>query len=125
MRSATRSSAPICGPTWPRSGVTSWTSGRHSVCRGPSMAKRPARKRWKQPVVSGPLKLTEFYIDAMLRKSVEAGDAKALLDVIDLCVRTSTRVPPWAAQPYCDRYQRWIRFEAVSLDDAFGVQRPK
>jgi hypothetical protein len=52
-------------------------------------------------------------------------DGHALLTAIDLCVRTGRPVPPPFAQLFCDRLDEWFRHQAASLDQVFGVQRPK
>jgi hypothetical protein len=60
-----------------------------------------------------------------LRKDRNRGDPRALLYVVDFCLRTGTKVPLWAAQEFCDRIDQWFRSQVATLDEAFGVQAPK
>jgi hypothetical protein len=57
------------------------------------------------------------------RKLFEAGDAKFLLEAIDFCARSGSKLPLWAAEAWCARYGKWCRYEAKTLDQAFGVER--
>jgi hypothetical protein len=59
------------------------------------------------------------------RKQFEEGEAAALLDAVDYCARSAMPLPLWAAQAFCDRYISWVQFRAGTLDEAFGVTRPK
>ena len=59
------------------------------------------------------------------RERYEAGDDLALLDAVDICIRSGTTVPVWAANAFSDRYLAWRSFQTKTLDDAFKVHRPK
>jgi hypothetical protein len=59
------------------------------------------------------------------RQFEQEGRNRALLDAIDLCLRTSTKPPHWIAQPFCDRYTRWCLSRAKTLDEAFKVAPKK
>ena len=69
-------------------------------------------------------KLTARLIEER-RKQFEAGDAAALLDAVDLCARSGTAMPLWVVEAFCERYLDWRLLRAKTLDDAFGVKRPK
>jgi hypothetical protein len=69
-------------------------------------------------------KISAVFIEKC-RERFEAGDGKALLDAIDMSARSGTALPMWAVDAWCSRYLEWSTFNAASLDDAFGVKRPK
>lgn len=52
-----------------------------------------------------------------------AGEDWALLDAIDLCIRSGQPVPVWAANAFGKRYLDWRCFRATTLDAAFKVER--
>lgn len=57
------------------------------------------------------------------RKRFEAGDPKAFFWAVDYCLRTRTATPLWLAQAWCEGFDKWVRYEAKTLDQAFGVER--
>ena len=57
------------------------------------------------------------------RKRFEAGEANALLDALDYCARSGSAMPLWLAEAFCTRYDKWLRYDAKTLDQAFGVER--
>jgi len=57
------------------------------------------------------------------RKRYETGEAKALLDAIDLCARSGSAMPLWLAEAFCACYDKWFRYRVKTLDQAFGVER--
>jgi hypothetical protein len=59
------------------------------------------------------------------QKQFEAGEDWALLDALDLCMRTGTPIPLWIANAFGERYLDWLAFRAKSLDSAFRVKREK
>ena len=67
-------------------------------------------------------KLTDLAIEDC-RKRFEAGDPKSLIEAIDFCARSGTAMPSWLGEAACARFDRWFRYEAKSLDQAFGVER--
>ena len=77
----------------------------------------------KQDTVVKP-KLTARMVE-QLRCKYEAGDARALLEAIDFCVRAGMPAPVWLAEAWCAQYEEWVMFRAKTLDEAFGVSRPK
>lgn len=83
------------------------------------MAKRkpPRSKRAR------PRKLSEALVE-WCRKQYAGGNSLMLLIAVDACLRTGSKVPPWAAQKFCDQIDEWLRAQAKTLDEAFGVQRP-
>jgi hypothetical protein len=68
-------------------------------------------------------KLTARLVE-QCRERFEAGDPAALLDAVDLCARAAMPMPLWLAEAFCERFNRWERFEAETLDAAFDVERP-
>ena len=68
------------------------------------------------------VKLTELAIEEC-RKRFEAGEPKALLEAIDFCARSGSAMPLWLAEAFCARYEAWSRYDAKTLDQAFGVER--
>ena len=74
--------------------------------------------------IAGTVRLTPRLVEER-RKQFEAGDQGALLDALDLCLRSGVRVPGWLVNVFCDRYLDWLLFRAGTLDDAFRVKRPK
>jgi hypothetical protein len=59
---------------------------------------------------------------ARLKARHDAGDGRALFEALDL--NTSIMVP-WIAEAYAKGWGRYLRHEAKTLDEAFGVERPK
>ena len=59
------------------------------------------------------------------REQFEAGENRALLDVIDLCGRSGQPLPLLAVDAYGQRYLDWLYYRAPTLDAAFAVTRPK
>ena len=69
-------------------------------------------------------KLTDLAIEDC-RKRFEAGDPKSLIEAIDFCARSGSAMPMWLGEAVCARFDRWFRYEAKSLDQAFGVERKR
>ena len=69
-------------------------------------------------------KLTEALVE-WCRKQHAGGNPTALLIAVDACLRSGSKVPLWAAQEFCDRIDEWFRFQARTLDEAFGAERPR
>src|SRR5262249_43895451 len=59
---------------------------------------------------------------AQLKARYDAGDGSALFEALDL--NTSIMVP-WVAEAYAKGWGRYLRYETKTLDEAFGVERPK
>jgi hypothetical protein len=66
--------------------------------------------------------LTKRYVEKC-HKRFDAGEGEALLDAIDGCARGGMTLPLWVGEAFCVRYVSWARFEARTLDEAFGVTR--
>jgi hypothetical protein len=75
-------------------------------------------------IIPGRNTLTKRWVEAC-HKRFDAGEAGALLDAIDMCARAGMPMPLWAAEAFCGRYVSWAQFRAQTLDEAFGVMRPK
>jgi hypothetical protein len=54
----------------------------------------------------------------------DQGDKLAVLDAIDLCGRAGL-LPLWVRNAFCNAFSAYQRYEAATLDQAFGVERPK
>ena len=54
-----------------------------------------------------------------------AGEAEALLDALELCAAYRIPLQEWAANEFLKRFYPWAEFRTATLDDAFGVARPK
>ena len=54
-----------------------------------------------------------------------AGESVALLDVIEICATFRVPLPRWAADEFVKRFLSWADFSVPTLDEAFGVKRPK
>ena len=67
-------------------------------------------------------KFTDLAIEDC-HKRFEAGDPKALIEAMDYCARSGTAMPMWLGQAVCDRFDKWFRYEAETLDEAFEVKR--
>jgi AraC-like DNA-binding protein len=78
--------------------------------------RRPTKAKQRQPGRA----LHQAFL-AWCRKRYESGHPAAVLDAVDICLRSGQRVPLWAAQPFCDRYLDWAAGRSRTLDDAFGV----
>jgi hypothetical protein len=86
-----------------------------------------ARKTTRSRIIKQ-VKQAEEYFGKLIkqqRQKFKKGDARALLDAVDLCIRTGRRVPPDLATAFCDRLDRYFRDQVETLDEAFAVQRPK
>ena len=67
-------------------------------------------------------RLTTRFVE-VCRKEYEAGRDPALLEAIDLCIRSHTPVPLWAANAWSERYLDWLDYRKPTVDAAFGVRR--
>lgn len=61
-------------------------------------------------------------IDA--RACYESGDRAALIFAIECCATFELPLPGWTSPLVVDACRAWRRFEARTLDEAFGVERP-
>jgi hypothetical protein len=68
--------------------------------------------------------LFELYLQEYRRRYSE-GDNLALLLAVDHCLSTGRAVPADLATAYCGRFGVWHRDQVPTLDEAFGVERPK
>jgi hypothetical protein len=59
------------------------------------------------------------------RRRFRAGEAEALLDALELCAAYRVPLPEWAANEFLNRFYAWAEFRTATLDEAFGVARPK
>ena len=62
---------------------------------------------------------------ANYHKHFRAGEAEALLDALELCAAYRVPLPEWAANEFLERFYAWAEFRTATLDEAFGVARPK
>jgi hypothetical protein len=68
------------------------------------------------------------YVAARLDKHHErflAGESVALLDALEVCATFRVPPPQWAADEFVIRFLSWADFSVQTLDEAFGVTRPK
>jgi hypothetical protein len=65
-------------------------------------------------------KLTTLLLEDRQRR-LEAGEAWALLDAVDLCARSGTPMPVWLVDAFGDRYMKWHLYQVRTLDEAFEV----
>jgi hypothetical protein len=61
----------------------------------------------------------------MHRRRFEAGNADALLDAIAYCGEREVVQPDWVVKAFRERWNKWLGFEVRTLDQAFGLSRPK
>ena len=59
------------------------------------------------------------------RQKYEGGDGAALLKAIEYCGMYRLVMPDWIVTNFATSFHSWDRFECKTLDDAFGVARPK
>lgn len=59
------------------------------------------------------------------RRSFEEGERISLLDALRLCAVHALPLPSWVADGYAAGYGLWRHHSVATLDDAFGVVRPK
>jgi hypothetical protein len=71
------------------------------------------------------LKLFRAHLREYRRLYAEEGDPRALLLAVDLCLRTGGKVPADLATAFCDRLDEWFRDQVRTLDESFGVERPR
>lgn len=88
-----------------------------------SMVKRAVRQKLTAQMVEKLRRKYEGGVDDQDRE--QPPDPAALLDAIDFCARAGMPMPRWLAEAWCARYEDWMLFRAKSLDEAFGVSRPK
>jgi hypothetical protein len=58
-----------------------------------------------------------------LREQVEAGDARATIAAVNACLHAAVLPPLWLTEKYIAPVNKWLSFEAATLDEAFGIQR--
>lgn len=58
-----------------------------------------------------------------LQPRYESGDKAALLRALTLCISWRRALPEWARQAAYSALKRYNRYEAATLDEAFGVLR--
>jgi hypothetical protein len=51
------------------------------------------------------------------------GDKGALLDAVEILLNGGS--PPWVREAFAAAWSNYRQYEAVTLDEAFGVERPK
>jgi hypothetical protein len=90
-------------------------------------AAKPAKKI---PLLkgSGPFNVQPEAIAANLedyRARYVAGDKAALLEAVGYCLFNQVVAPHWIVRGFLDATGRWQALVAKTLDEAFGVQRPK
>lgn len=59
------------------------------------------------------------------RASFDEGEKVSLLDALRLCAVHNLPLPSWVADGYAAGYAQWRHHSVATLDDAFGVVRPK
>ena len=59
------------------------------------------------------------------REAVEAGDGEALIHALVGALQRGGAVPDWLAYRALAAFRRWMHLKARTLDEAFGVSRPK
>lgn len=95
-------------------------SSRQPSWRLPPPAERPrfelGRTRAAMPLIARQL---EIY-----RHRYDRGDHAALLRALDLWLSCYQGPPAWIADAFFKAWLKWLRYEAPTLDAAFGVQRP-
>lgn len=88
------------------------------------MAKQ-RRPRTRVPAVTAKSYKLGAAVVEQRRKQFEAGQDWALLDAVNFCARERMAMPVWLVNAFCDRYMKWYLFKVRTLDEAFGVERPK
>jgi hypothetical protein len=66
----------------------------------------------------------ELYMEEYRRRYAD-GDNLALLEAADHCHSTGRALPADLATAHCTRFGSWRRDQVRTLDEAFGVERPK
>jgi hypothetical protein len=92
------------------------------------------RRRWKpnttgnRPELILPPDPRFFHASDLLLKRYherfDRGDKLALLAAVDLCGRAGL-LPLWARNAFADAWSAYRRYQVPTLDQAFGVERPK
>lgn len=59
------------------------------------------------------------------QKQYEKGDKSALLEAIEHCAMCRLVMPDWVVSDYVFAFRSWSRLKVKTLDDAFGVAKPK
>jgi hypothetical protein len=70
------------------------------------------------------LKLVEIMIQYHTSRAGE-GDNEALLNALMMAIKHGLPLPVEARRMILDRFQRYYLFEVRTLDEAFGVSKPK
>ena len=98
-----------------------WATGRHShppeVILPPQLRTTlgwPVDPRW---FVCADRELVEYH------KRYDAGDKSAILDAIEIL--SCIFFPPWLREAYFSARMAHLRHAVATLDEAFGVERPK
>lgn len=60
-----------------------------------------------------------------LRERYQTGDARAVLDALELCALDSLPMPPWLEVAFLKAYGALTCYAAKSWDDIFGPAHPK
>lgn len=60
-----------------------------------------------------------------LERKFRRGERAALLEAVEYCVWTRIPIPEWARREYLRAFDAWKSYECRTLDEAFGVDRPK
>lgn len=73
-----------------------------------------------------------FYVELLryrvegLRLRYERGDGAALLTAVKNCLAfDDLKTPGWVAQAFSEGINRYTCFKAKTVDEAFGIKRPK
>ncbi len=59
------------------------------------------------------------------RRRYDAGETRALFDAISSCLAHGIKAPDWVWQAYHVAWLKWSMADCRTLDEAFGVARPK
>jgi len=75
-------------------------------------------------------KLSAGEMNAEILSTLESlfikGNGEALLDAVELCLNSGIPVPKWVVTGFtCAWTIRWASGRSRTLDDAFGIKRPK
>lgn len=100
-----------------------WTCEQAMAAQETALAADPARS------ISDPTlplyQWTALHAMERERARFEAGDRMAVLAAIRQCANHDLPLPAWAATAYITAYDRVLRCETASFDDAFGRPYPK
>jgi hypothetical protein len=59
------------------------------------------------------------------RRFFDGGDPRALIEAIRLCFAQRMPAPEWVVEAFFTATNRWYALDAETLDESFGVAKPK